>query len=485
MSAASPRLWGAALPATAMAVAVAGALLGVRGGPAPLVLLSGALAAVLLPPPVALRLALVGALLLPLVRRLVAPGGYIENDPLALLVSGLVLLAVARVQLARGNRRSVRKGTAQPVLLPLLVLVGLSTCYAVVADVPPLIIGYGLLVLVPTLLLAMGVASGIDELDLWPFAARLLRWAVPVTAIYGIAQFLLLPPWDASWMISSGLQSIGAPVPGRVRVFATYEISGVAATFFSVSLLVLATASDMRPRVRGLLLPPVLVALTLTAVRGALLAAVLVGVLTALVGSRSASTRAAGVALVAMVGLGVTLVVRQFGALNVLLSSDRLLLRGDTADVSLVERLQLLTADNLAAAGLLGTGPGTTRFAGVADRASRLTVDNGYLDVALQFGLAAGVLFLLFAAITSRLALILLRTGLADDRAAAACVLFTFLVFLAGNPLYSGFSVFFALAAGHCFRATAAGVPHVGPSVPPLSAVTRAGPPVTARTPRC
>ncbi len=56
-----------------------------------------------------------------------------------------------------------------------------------------------------------------------------LVWAGMTMALYGIAQFVLLPEWDAQWMrnvIELGLDSIGQPEPFAVRVFSTMNSPG-------------------------------------------------------------------------------------------------------------------------------------------------------------------------------------------------------------------------------------------------------------------
>src|SRR6185312_11309533 len=48
---------------------------------------------------------------------------------------------------------------------------------------------------------------------------RTFAVALPVLAAYGVYQFVRIPKWDAAWMISSDLRSIGSPLPFLVRVF--------------------------------------------------------------------------------------------------------------------------------------------------------------------------------------------------------------------------------------------------------------------------
>lgn len=58
-----------------------------------------------------------------------------------------------------------------------------------------------------------------------------------LVAVYGIVQYLTVPPWDAFWMENAGMNSIGAPVPLEVRVFSTLNSPGPAASFLVFALV--------------------------------------------------------------------------------------------------------------------------------------------------------------------------------------------------------------------------------------------------------
>ncbi len=75
---------------------------------------------------------------------------------------------------------------------------------------------------------------------------RTLAWGIAPAALYGIIQFVLLPPWDRAWMIATDLQSIGLPQPFSVRVFGSMTMPGTFAVVMEVGLLLLLSA-----RVRG------------------------------------------------------------------------------------------------------------------------------------------------------------------------------------------------------------------------------------------
>ena len=75
---------------------------------------------------------------------------------------------------------------------------------------------------------------------------RTLAWSLAPAALYGIIQFVFLPPWDYAWMVATDLRSIGAPQPFSVRVFGSMTMPGTFAVVMQVGLLLLLSA-----RVRG------------------------------------------------------------------------------------------------------------------------------------------------------------------------------------------------------------------------------------------
>ncbi|WP_233476397.1 hypothetical protein [Paenibacillus sonchi] len=48
-----------------------------------------------------------------------------------------------------------------------------------------------------------------------------------LVAIYGIVQYLTVPPWDAFWMKNADMMSIGTPYPLEIRVFSTLNSPGL------------------------------------------------------------------------------------------------------------------------------------------------------------------------------------------------------------------------------------------------------------------
>jgi hypothetical protein len=71
--------------------------------------------------------------------------------------------------------------------------------------------------------------------------------------LYGVVQFVVMPPWDRIWMIGTDLQSIGRPEPFSVRVFGSMTMPGTFAVVMEVGLLLLLSA-EVRGRLPTLVL---------------------------------------------------------------------------------------------------------------------------------------------------------------------------------------------------------------------------------------
>ena len=58
-----------------------------------------------------------------------------------------------------------------------------------------------------------------------------------VAGAYGLIQYFFIPPWDAAWMRSVDMVTIGKPEPMEVRVFSTLNSPQVLAAFLMVGIL--------------------------------------------------------------------------------------------------------------------------------------------------------------------------------------------------------------------------------------------------------
>jgi hypothetical protein len=62
--------------------------------------------------------------------------------------------------------------------------------------------------------------------------------ALPLISLYGLYQFVAPPTWDANWMLSSGMESIGQPRPFEIRVFSTLNSPASLAYYLAALILI-------------------------------------------------------------------------------------------------------------------------------------------------------------------------------------------------------------------------------------------------------
>lgn len=68
---------------------------------------------------------------------------------------------------------------------------------------------------------------------------RVFTWAVLLTGVYGILQYLIAPQWDRLWLVGTGLTTMGHPEPLGIRVWSTMNASGPFANFMFAGLILL------------------------------------------------------------------------------------------------------------------------------------------------------------------------------------------------------------------------------------------------------
>lgn len=91
--------------------------------------------------------------------------------------------------------------------------------------------------------LGFGIAIASNWRDYDAMVAALARWlplAVIGVGVYGCVQYVAIAPWDAFWMRHVPMNSIGAPEPFAVRVFATLNAPNPFAIWMMSALLLLA-----------------------------------------------------------------------------------------------------------------------------------------------------------------------------------------------------------------------------------------------------
>ncbi len=340
-------------------------------------------------------------MLSPFIRRVVdEQNGWNPQNPILLaplLVCGLALLDV--VHLAPRLRRP----EAVPFVLAFVALVG-----GVVVGLflsPPTLVLYAALSWTAPLLLGLHVVIHPEHHRRYHRAiVQSLGFGVVLLGLYGIAQFLAPTLWDRLWMINSRMDSIGQPLPLRVRVFSTMNAPGPLAQFLSAGLLILLA---VRSTLKGPGVVAGLVVFLLSLARSAWLGfAVGFVALVVLAEARTRQTLFWILALVSVVLLTISTapLPPEMASMRETIGR-RLTTIGDLSmDDSFRARRYLVPAV-LADIGEhpLGNGLGATLVGGARGSASSrladqgLYLDNGVLEVLLVLGWGGGVIFLLSA----------------------------------------------------------------------------------------
>jgi len=238
------------------------------------------------------------------------------------------------------------------------------------------------------LALPIAMRPSVETVDRW---IRSLVVVGLVVSIYGWIQFLLLPPWDAMWMLASGMASIGKVKPMEFRVFGPLNAPAPFAMFVGMALVPSLVSSRWRPL--GWITPAVIGAmLLLTCVRSMWIVTVV-----SLLVYTSARGGVEGIKR-AMLIVGFTGLL--FLAIPHLPGGDRVLDRASTfRDLQSDRSLQARTG--IAVGGIqrlfsrpFGTGLGSTGVAaGLGSGA--VVMDNGYLMLGFAFGIPGAIVLLI------------------------------------------------------------------------------------------
>ncbi|MDF9715016.1 hypothetical protein INN71_12890 [Nocardioides sp. ChNu-153] len=323
-----------------------------------------------------------------LVRR-VTSGGRTETDPLLLLPIALLALAL---MWSVGRDRGVALRRTDPVLglaLAALVFLPLISWALSERSVEALYVA----IVYSTCFLAMATAASGLLPNASEAVSRAAPWATLAIAGYGLVQFQFLPSWDRAWMVASNLSSIGAPVPGQVRVFGSLESPGPYALVLGALMCVVAQgvvrgAARRQLALRVTALAVAAPAFFLTGVRTGLLSMALV-LLVAAVKTRSLALVTVAVGASAVLYAVGTRVIASSAETNVFTVERYTDLGGDQ---SLEARLRLLD----------GVGPALRQPLGTGFSASVQRADNLYIDLLVAAGPLALLAMLVVAAITAK-----------------------------------------------------------------------------------
>lgn len=174
----------------------------------------------------------------PFVRRLVDHGvGHFDpTNPVMLapyLVSAIALLTLLRAA-GRLSRRSH---------LPfLLALLGIAYGYLIgLTKVGPLSATFALLNWLLPVVLALHIYLLPDLVERHTqIVKRTFAWGVLIMGLYGLLQYVAIPPWDAQWLLESDMWvTMGRPQDGQFRIFSTLNSTGPFAYVMTAGLLLL------------------------------------------------------------------------------------------------------------------------------------------------------------------------------------------------------------------------------------------------------
>ena len=228
--------------------------------------------------------------------------------------------------------------------------------------------------------------------DLSTAVRKTLTFALPLLALYGIYQFVRLPPWDAAWMVNSGLKSIGSPLRLLVRVFGTLNTPGPYAAFLCAGMLMLLPATGF---LRFPSIAVAFVAILLTRTRAAWVAFV-IGLLveqTSLPVARL-PRRVVTLVVVALLALPLTTIP----SFRKIILPRLTTLTNISQDNSFIKRVEFSQTNagelvEVAAGNGLGTTGGAIKL-GMSATSVR-SLDNGFLELFYLFGWPGGAMFLL------------------------------------------------------------------------------------------
>ncbi|CAM3323694.1 MULTISPECIES: O-antigen ligase family protein [Paenibacillus] len=243
--------------------------------------------------------------------------------------------------------------------------------------------------IVPFLVLAYVSVSRFDQdvRDQW---LRSFGYLAVIVAAYGIYQYMVLPPWDQFWMISSEMKSIGPAEPQKFRVFSLLNSPGPTGVFLAVALAIMTVQKRWRAfGVVGIMV--VAFALLLTLVRVGWIAYVVM-VFAYFIRSQLKSK-------MQLLTLGIIIAFAYQFLLPVLPGGSQVASRIDTfgsleEDHSFNERLHFSThIFSSVLANPVGMGLGSSGLgAKLTQNSDTLVVfDNGYLNVFYTFGLPLGL----------------------------------------------------------------------------------------------
>lgn len=248
--------------------------------------------------------------------------------------------------------------------------------------------------IVPLLLLPYFAVTRFKPKDIDRLLYTFANIAVMVS-IYGIIQYLTVPPWDAFWMRHADMLSIGTPYPLEIRVFSTLNSPGPAATFLVFALVPMILEKRWQGTLRWIGVLLVVICLLTTLVRSAWL--VLVVMLLMYIGSSPSKGKwKTLIQLVFVASLLFWIVPKLPGAEGLVARVETL--SSVKEDESYNERLSLwknmlpMVAANPVGEGIGSVGQ-STKLGNSGELGEYGNMDNGVIALLLTFGVLGAVFF--------------------------------------------------------------------------------------------
>jgi len=432
----------------AAAVLLGGAVAAAFGGAGAVVHLAFAPAAVLLAVWLLARDDHVGYLELTLWLWLVGPGVRRIVDftstfhPQSPVLTAAFLVSLVGLPVALAQRQRVARGIRIAFFLGFACV-----AYATVAGLllnPFAAVAASLLTwLAPIALGFFVVMTPAPWLELRGMLLRVVVWGLLILGGYGVAQWFLVPAWDAFWLerIGDAGRSFGQPAPTEVRIWSLSNGPGPLAGLLVFLLLCLSAVAR-----RGLM-PVALVvgglALALSSVRAAWIAVGL-GLLLVAWRGQVRLLRTAVIVVAVVIGFAVA-----GGPIADQVSDRARTFVSGREDESARARLRFQAlAVPAAISDPVGRGMGSTgagvRFSGQGARAAFADTDSGFLEVLRTFGAVAGVMLLAGVLLPCLGAFILVRQADALVIAVSAALAVVPVSMVFGNAL--GLTTWLAMA---------------------------------------
>lgn len=216
-----------------------------------------------------------------------------------------------------------------------------------------------------------------------------------LVSIYGIVQYLVVPPWDAFWMNNVDMLSIGTPYPLEIRVFSTLNSPGPAATFLVFALVPMILEKRWQGTLRWVGVVLVVICLLTTLVRSAWL--VLLVMLLMYIGSSPSKGKWKTLIQLAFVASLLFWIVPKLPGAEGLVGRIETL-SSVKEDQSYNDRLSLwknmvpMVANNPIGQGIGSVGQGT-KLGNGGELGEYGNMDNGVIALLLTFGVLGSLFF--------------------------------------------------------------------------------------------